>query len=343
MSMEISEPNFLGKIRFGAKENCPCVPGGPDGGFSGEARVTCVKQHQCVNGWNHRIVVDEAVAWRSMTATGGLYKGLTAPGGFFVEDYRGTYTVDRTTGLCAQKFWILRDGQYLVESTSTYAKFFKPGQGEPDLSGAVSVHNPYTYEELSEDVEILMNSQEASVWLVPSDSGILVGRAETGPGGIKSGGGSIGSVIDYIPLDPWMNVNYIDYGPADGRILRVPDRSGTGVFFQGVGALGTYLRWGYSMSRSKCLVPVEGYFSTQVSTLWDYMRGGVKPADAIEPKKYWHVSPGRIEMQSPIITPAEAKLGPAIVSKVLTIRLGDMPPSDVQVVDWPRRAGFGTC
>lgn len=327
--MEISEPLFLGKIRFGAGKDCPCQPVGT-GGIDGQSRITYQKrQHSFVNfptGCSYQ----PNSAWRSLTTSGTFFGPYTTTEGESVGSMLGTWVFDRRTGLCNRGRWFLRGGENLVSASPTSAEFFYDGQPElnpfdVDRSGTIRLGAPYTIQELIDDVQALMDSPASSIWLVPPEKSLLVGVEEIGAAG-----------------DPWSNENYLNGGLCTGKIA-VREEAASPVFQQNVGVVFSHLRWSEIMFRQRCLVPIEGYFSTQLTTQWDL---GIGPGPApriVEPKRYWYTKPGRVQFDSVPITPAEAEQPYAIVDKYLTITLNDMPPSDQVVKDWPRTAALGTC
>ena len=329
--METTEPTFLGKIRFGAKDGCPCVPIGV-GGYDGGASIFYEKQHHSFQFQPTGVQYVPNSAWRSLATSGDFFGPYTTAEGDHVGSMLGTWILDRKTGRSNRGSWFLRGGEYLVSSTPTTAEYFY--HGNPDLnpfdvdrSGTIRLGTPYTIDQLNEDVQALMDSPASSVWLVPPEKSLRVRLAEIGP--IRG------------RIEPWFDENYVDGGPCTGKVL-VTEEPADFVFRQNVGGVRTFFKWSASMVRQRILVPVEGYFSTFLTTQWDLGLGPDLPR-VVEPKRYWYTQPGRLQFDSPVITAEEAGLPYANIYKILNITLGDMPPSNEPVKDWPRTSGIGTC
>lgn len=327
--MEITEPNFLGKIRFGAGKNCACQPVGV-GGIDGQSRITYQKRQHSFTVFPTGCAYTPNSAFRSLTTSGSFFGPYTTPEGTSVGSMLGTWVFDRRTGLCNRARWFLRGSENLVGSTPTSGEFFYDGNPDAnpfdvDRSGTVRLGVPYTIKELNDDVQALMDSAATSIWLVPPEKSLLVGVEEIG---------SVG--------DPWINQNYFNRGPCTGNIA-VREESASPVFQQNVGVLITHFRWADLMFRQRCLVPIEGYFSTQLTTQWDLGIGPGQAPRIVEPKRYWYTKPGRVQFDSVAITPSEADQPFAIVDKYLTITLNDMPPSGQEAKDWPTTAIPGYC
>lgn len=326
--MEIAEPNFLGKIRFGAGKNCACQPIGV-GGVDGFAKIRYTKYHHSWGQLGTGAKYVPNTAWRSLTTSGSFFGPFKTPEGDSVGSMLGTWLLDRRTGLSNRGIWFLRDGEYLVSSTASSAEFFYPGsdlQFDAARSGTIRLGTPYTIEQLNDDVQALMDSTATSIWLVPPEKSLDVGVEEIGAGS----------------FGPWIDQNYINGGPCTGKIS-VRETYPYTFFRQNVGAVSTFFGWGGSMSRDRGLAPLEGYFSTQVTTAWDGGIGPEKPPRIVEPKRYWYTQPRRTQFDSLPITPAEASLPYARVAKYLEITLNDMPPSGQEAKDWPTTSIPGLC